>query len=112
MTAAAPDAPPGTLTFEEGVFRAIATHVLDEIDGVRLGTGHGGIIQRIRNRINTGVQVRMTPGSVAYDISVVVRAAGDLRAACRTVQIKVAQDTRHMTGLERIDVHVSVRGIE
>lgn len=110
------DVPPtatGDLTFDESVFQAIAEHVLDRSPGMRLADrARGGLLQRFRRTFSDGVHAQVSADSVHYDIPVVVRSAGDVRAACRDVQRDVAAGTRKMTGYAHISVNVAIRGIE
>ncbi len=105
--------PPGRLSFGEELFRAIVGRVLEGTEGARLGNrARGGLIQRIRRRLSEGLSVEVQSDRVSYRIPVIVRADGDVRAVCREVQRRVARETHRMTGLEKVEVNVSIRGIE
>jgi uncharacterized alkaline shock family protein YloU len=102
-------APPGTLSFDEEVYRAIAERVIAGLPAVRLARPRG-IIRRLRRAEGVGVSI----GTERVDIRtpVVVRTAGDVRSACAEVQHSVTVAVWKMTGARQVAVHVSVRGIE
>lgn len=106
----------GDLIFEDQVIKKITAIALDKVTG--LLTIDGGFFSNITEKIvsnknsTSGINVEVGKSQVAVDVRVEVEHGKDIHAMYEELKVLVSDEVRSMTGLEVIEVNVTIVDIK
>ncbi|WP_438272854.1 Asp23/Gls24 family envelope stress response protein [Streptococcus huangxiaojuni] len=106
----------GELTYADKVIEKIVGLALETVDG--LLAADGGFLANVKDKlINTdtvtdGIHVEIGQKQVAVDLAVVVQYQKHVPTVFQTIKTVIAEEIKRMTGLEVVEVNVSVADIK
>ncbi|AND78614.1 Asp23/Gls24 family envelope stress response protein [Streptococcus pantholopis] len=106
----------GELTYADKVIEKIVGLALETVDG--LLAADGGFLANVKDKlINTdtvtdGIHVEIGRKQVAVDLSVVVQYQKHVPTVFENIKAVIAEEIKRMTGLEVVEVNVSVADIK
>ena len=105
----------GTVKIADDVVAMIAAYATLEVEGVKTIGNPGGTAllgkASYRKPIK-GVRVEVADGSVAVDLSVILRYGYNVPTTSSKVQARVKQAIENMTGLAVDDINVRISGVD
>ena len=106
----------GELTYADKVIEKIVGLALGSVDG--LLAADGGFLANVKDRLlNTdtttdGIQVEVGQRQVAVDLAIIVQYQKHVPTVFQHIKTAVAKEIKGMTGLEVVEVNVSVADIK
>lgn len=104
----------GTVTFANDVIAIIAGLAASEVEGVAAMSGgiYDGVASALgRKNLTKGVKVEVGNEQVAVDLTMIFNYGVEIPTVAKNVQENVKKAVENMTGLEVVEVNISVIGV-